>query len=99
MITKYPCSISVFVDALAVTMPLTFTFTLTLALAVSFALSANVVAEHCPEDEVLLGCELIQRTSHDEPDGLQTLPSPKVNIYVLLPGRLQNIRNALTLQS
>lgn len=73
-------SVSVLVDALSIAMPLA----LALTLAVSLALSANVIAKHGTEDKVFLGCELVQRTSHDESDSLKTFPSSEVNIYVLL---------------
>jgi len=72
---------------------------LSLTLAVPFALCADVVAEHGAEDEVLFGRELVQRTGDDEPNGLQTLSPPEIHVQILLPGWLQQVRDALTLQS
>ena len=51
-----------------------------LALAIAFALYADVVAEHGPEDEVLFWSKLVQRTGNNKTDGLQTLVSSEVNI-------------------
>jgi hypothetical protein len=93
------CSIQKKLLVLVDTLAIAFTLTSILTLAISFALCTEVVAEHGSEDEVLFGCELIQWTSNDEPDGIQTLAPPEINIQILLSGRLQQIRNALTLQS
>ena len=82
-----------------VTHSLTLALTLPLTLTISFALCADVVAEHGAEDEVLFGRELVQRTGDDEPNGLQTLSPPEIHVQILLPGWLQQVRDALTLQS
>ena len=70
-----------------------------LTFAVPFALCADVVAKHGSKDEVLFGRELVQRTGDDKPDGLQTLAPSEIHVQVLLSGWLQQVRNALTLQS
>ena len=78
---------------------LALALTLSLTLAISFALCAEVIAEHSAKYKVLFGCELVQRTSDDETDSLQTLASSEIHVQVLLTCRLQQIWNALTLQS
>ena len=78
---------------------LTLTLTTVFTLAIPFALCADIVAKHSSEDKILFGRELMERTCDKETDSLQTLTSPKVHIHVLSSGRLQNVRNALTLQS
>ena len=87
----------ILVDAMSVA--LTLTLTSTLALAVAFALCANVVAEHGAKYKILFGCELVQWTCDDEPNGLQTLAPPEIHVQVLLSSRLQQVWNALTFQS
>ena len=67
-------------------------------LAVPFALCAEVIAEHSSEDEIFFGCELVQRAGDNKPYGLQTLASSEIHVQILLSGRLQQVRNALTLQ-
>ena len=74
----------ILVDAMSVALALTLSFTF----AIPFALCTEVVAEHSSEDEVLFGCELIQRTGDDEPDGLQTLSPSEIHVQVLLSCRL-----------
>ena len=86
------------VDTLSIALSITFALAL-LTLAVPFTLCAEVIAEHSSEDKILFGRELMERTCDKETDSLQTLTSPKVHIHVLSFGRLQNVRNALTLQS
>ena len=71
------------VDTLSITLPIAFALAL-LTLAKPFALCAEVVAEHCPKDKILFGCELVQRTGDDEPDGFQTLVPSEIHIQVLL---------------
>lgn len=51
-----------------------------LALAVAFALGADVVTEHGSEDKVLLGSQLVQWTSDNQPDSLQTLAPTEIQI-------------------
>ena len=70
-----------------------------LTLAIPFALCTDVVAEHGAEDEILFGCKFVQWTGDDESDSLQAFTSSEINILILLSGRLQQVRNALTLQS
>ena len=70
-----------------------------LTLAIPFALCAEVIAEHGTEDKILFGCELMERTSDKETDSLQALAPSKVHIHVLSSGRLQDVGDALTLQS
>ena len=81
------------------TLTLAFPFTLPLTLAIPLALCAEVVAEHSAKDKVFFGRELVQRTGDDKPDGLQTLASSEIHVQVLLSGRLQQVWDALTLQS
>ena len=88
----------ILVDAMSVTCPVASALAL-FTLAVAFALCAEVVAEHGAEDEVLFGCELVQRTGNDEPDGFQTFAPSEIYVQVLLSCGLEHIRNALTLQS
>ena len=83
---------------MSVTCPVAFALAF-LTLAVPFALCAEVITEHSTEDKVFFGRKLVQWTGDDESDGFQTLTSPKVHIHVLSSGRLQNVRNTLTLQS
>ena len=78
---------------------LALALTLSLTLTVPFALCAEVIAEHSSEDEIFFGCELVQRTGDDEPDGLQTLTPPEIHVQVLLSGRLQQVWDTLALQS
>ena len=86
------------VDTLSIALPVTFALAL-FTFAVPFALCADIIAEHGSENEVLLWRKLVQRTSDDEPDGLQTLTPPEIYVQVLLSGRLQHIWNTLPLQS
>ena len=67
-------------------------------LTIPFALCAEVVAEHGTEDKVLFGCELVQRTGDDEPDGFQTFATPEIHVQVLLTSGLEHIRDTLTFQ-
>ena len=78
---------------------LALSLTLPLTLAIPFALCAEVVAEHRAEDKVLFGREQVQWTGDDEPYGLQTLAPSEIHVQVLLSGWLQQVGNALTLQS
>ena len=73
----------IMVDTLAITLPIAFTLAL-LTFAIPFTLCAEVVAEHCPKDKILFGCELVQRTGDDEPDGFQTLSPSEIHIQILL---------------
>ena len=77
----------ILVDAMSVTCPVASALAL-LTLAIAFALCAEVIAEHSAEDEVLFGCELVQRTGDDEPDGFQTLAPSEIHVQVLLSGGL-----------
>ena len=88
----------ILVDAMSVTCTVASALAL-FTLAVAFALCAEVVAEHGAKNEVLFGRELVQRTGDDEPDGLQTLTPPEIQVQVLLSCGLQQVGNALTLQS
>ena len=88
----------ILIDAMAIACPLTSALAL-LTLAVPFALCADVVAEHGAEYKILFGRELVQRTGDDKPDGLQTLAPSEIHVQVLLSGWLQQVGNALTLQS
>ena len=71
------------VDTLSIALPIAFALAL-LALTIPFTLCAKVVAEHRPKDKILFGCELVQRTGDDEPDGFQTLSPSEIHIQVLL---------------
>ena len=82
---------------MSVTCPVAFALAF-LTLAISFALGAEVVAEHGAEDKVLFGRQLVQRTGDDEPDGLQTLAPSEIHVQVLLPRWLQHVGDALALQ-
>ena len=74
----------ILVDAMSVTL----TFTIVFTLAVAFALCADVVAEHSAEDKVLFRRELVQWTSDDKADSLQTFTSSEVNVLILSSCRL-----------
>ena len=89
----------IFVDTMTVACSVALAFASVLTFAVSFALCADVISEHSTENEVLLGSQLMQRTGDDEPDGLQTLAPPKIHVQVLLSCGVQQVGNALTLQS
>ena len=86
------------VDAMSIACPVTSALAL-LTLAVPFALCADVVAKHGTKYKILFRGELVQRTGDDEPNGLQTLAPSEIHIQVLLSGWLQQVGNALTLQS
>ena len=62
-------------------------------------MGAKVVAQHRAKDEILLRCQLVQRTGDDESDSLQALAASEVHVEVFLTGRLKHVRDALTLQS
>ena len=64
---------------MSITCPIAFALSF-LTLTIPFALCADVVAEHGAEDKILFGCELVQRTGDDEPDGLQTLTPPEIHV-------------------
>ena len=68
-------------------------------LAIAFTLGADVIAEHGTEDKILFGRELAQWAGDDEPNGLQALASPEVEVQILLSYRLKYIGDALTLQT
>ena len=76
----------ILIDAMSIAFALTFTTVL--ALAITFALCADVVAEHGTEDKILFRREFVQWTSDDESDGLQTFTSPEVNILIMSSCRL-----------
>jgi hypothetical protein len=46
-----------------------------LTFAVSFTLGADVVAKHGPQDKVLFGRQLVQRTDGKQTDSIETLLS------------------------
>ena len=70
----------------------------TLAFAVSFALGADVVAEHGSEDEVLFGSQLIQRTGDKQTDGIKTLLATKIDVDILLASGLHHVVDGLAAQ-
>lgn len=70
-----------------------------LALAEALALGTKVVTQHRAEYEVLLGRQLIERTRHDEADGVETLLTAEIEIEVVLARRLQHILDMLALQA
>ena len=88
------------VDAFfALALALSLALTLSLTLAISFTLCADVVAKHSTEDKILFGRKLVQRTGNDESDSLQTLTSSEIHVQILLSSGLQQVLDALTLQS
>ena len=77
----------ILIDAMSIACPVTSALTL-LTLAIPFALRAEIVTEHGAKDKIFFGCELVQRTGDDEPDGLQAFAPPEVNVQVLQSRRL-----------
>jgi len=70
-----------------------------LAFAVSFTLRANVVAKHCPEDEILLGRELAEGFGDYHADGVQALALAKKEVQAVIAHGLDDVFYVLTLQS
>ena len=70
-----------------------------LALAEALALGTKVVTQHRAEYEILLGRQLVERTRHDEADGVETLLTAEIEIEVVLARRLQHILDVLALQT
>ena len=70
-----------------------------LALAEALALGTKVVTQHRAEYEVLLGRQFIERTRHDEADGVETFLTAEIEIEVVLARRLQHILDVLALQT
>ena len=70
-----------------------------LALAEALTLGTKVVTQHRAEYEVLLGRQLIERTRHDEADGVETFLTAEIEIEVVLARRLQHILDVLALQT
>ena len=47
-------------------------------LAITLTLGTNIITEHGPEDEVLLGSQLVKRTCDNQSNGLQTLTASEI---------------------
>ena len=72
---------------------------LTLAFAVSLALGADVVAKHGSEDEVLFGRQLIEWTSNEQTDGIETFATTEIDIHVLFASALHHVVYRLAAQT
>ena len=70
----------------------------TFALTITLTLGTNIITEHGPEDEILLGSQLVKRTRDNQSNGLQTLTAPKIQVDRILTCRLQYIGNVLMVQ-
>lgn len=89
----------ILVEAFSLASAIALTVASALTLTIPLALGTNVVAEHGTENEVLLRRKQIQRTGDDEADSLQTLAPSEIDIQVVATSGLQDVRDALTLQS
>ena len=68
----------------------------TLAVAIALALHADIIAQHGPEYEVLLGGELAERLRNKEADGLQAFAPPEEEVQAIVAHRLHEVVDALT---
>ena len=69
-----------------------------LALAIALALCADVIAEHCSENEVLLRRELTQWARDHLSDGCHTLPFAKEKVYPPVAHGLDDVVDTLPFQ-
>ena len=66
-----------------------------LALAVALALGTKVVTQHRAKYEILLGRQLVERTRHDEADGVETLLAAEIDVDILLASGLHHVVDGL----
>lgn len=76
--------------------PITF---LTFALTIPFALQANVVAKHGTQDEILFGCQFVERFVNHVANGIDASCSAKKQIKRMVTRRLNEIVDVLVFQS
>ena len=64
--------------------------------AVSLTLCTEVIAEHGAEDKVFLRRQLVEWTSDNEADSVETFLATNIEVQVILARRLQYIVHILT---
>lgn len=69
------------------------------AFAVAFALCADVVAQHCAQNEVFLGRELAEWARHHHSNGVHALAFAKEEVYPAVANGLNNVFDALAFKA
>ena len=67
----------------------------TLAFTITLALRADIITEHCTQNEILFGAELVEWARYHHPDCIQTLFSTEENIHSIRAHRLNDIVDML----
>lgn len=70
-----------------------------LPLAVTLALQADVIAKEGTKDEVLLWTKFIERTRHEQPDGINTGFSPEKQVDIAIADVLRHEVDTLKAQT